>query len=490
MKKLLGFFLVGLFSAMVAIFAMNKMNGNDNNETKVIFQENQPASLTTLPAAQPVLAADGFVSAANVATPAVVHIKTTSSTQTTSRGNSIWDFFGDQYESVPQMSSGSGVILSSDGFIVTNNHVIEDADHIQVIMDDKKEYEAELIGRDPSTDLAVLKINAPKSLSYLTFANSDQVQVGEWVLAVGNPFNLASTVTAGIVSAKARNINILREKAGNLAIESFIQTDAAVNPGNSGGALVDLKGNLIGVNTAIATPTGTYAGYSFAVPANLVEKVVEDITEFGVVQRGFLGVSIISVTADQAKEMGMDKVEGVYISEIVRGSGAEDAGIQAGDIITKINGTVVKTSPELQELVARYRPGDQLDVKLFRKGNSYNKTVTLKGKDNTTALLTKKETTKSTSTLNKLGGVFEEISESEAQSIGVKGGVKVKKLKGGILSEYTELREGFVITKVNNIDINNVDEFEKMIERNSGEGILLEGRYPGQKGTRFYAFGM
>jgi serine protease Do len=333
MKKIFGFILVGLFSAFFSIALYNRVGHFGKDSTKVIIQGNTPTQFSRYNmAGSSGLESDGFVQAATKSTPAVVHITTSSSVKTTSRGNSIWDFFGEefQYDDGPQIGSGSGVIISESGYIVTNHHVVEDADDIKVVLDDNKEYKAKLIGSDPSTDLAVIKIDTREAeFSYLTFANSDNVQVGQWVLAVGNPFNLASTVTAGIVSAKARNINILREKAGNIAIESFIQTDAAVNPGNSGGALVDLNGNLVGINTAIATPTGTYAGYSFAVPSNLVRKVVDDIVNYGVVQRGFLGVSISSLTSEQANELGIKDVQGVYVSEIVAGSGADDAGLEA-----------------------------------------------------------------------------------------------------------------------------------------------------------------
>jgi Do/DeqQ family serine protease len=493
MKKIFGFILVGLFSAIfsVALFKYTGLSGKDT--TKVIIQENTPAQLSRYSAAASGLAADGFVNAANISTPAVVHITTASTVKTASRGNSIWDFFGEefQYDNGPQIGSGSGVIISEEGYIVTNHHVVEDADEIKVVLDDKREYTAKLVGSDPSTDLAVIKIDSKNAaLAHLTFANSDDVQVGEWVLAVGNPFNLASTVTAGIVSAKARNINILREKAGNIAIESFIQTDAAVNPGNSGGALVDLNGNLVGINTAIATPTGTYAGYSFAVPANLVKKVVNDIVNYGVVQRGFMGVSIASLTSEQADELGIKDVQGVYVSEIVSGSGADDAGLEPGDVITKINNVRVKSSSELQELVARHSPGDKLNVELLRKNKTLAMDVLLKGRDNTTKLISKEEAVEKSTSIGLLGGVFEDLSNDEAKALGVKGGVKVNKIKDGYLSKYTQMKPGFVITKVNNTPVRTVAELEKLLNGFTGDGVLIEGRYPGEREIRYYAFGM
>ena len=491
MKKYVGFILVALVSATMAVALFNQFNAN---EKEVVYREvntQQPVQLTQFNKTT-ALYSDGFVDAASMATPAVVHIKTTVDAKNTKRGyNPFWEFFGDDYsgEEGPQIGSGSGVIITADGYIVTNNHVIDGADEILVTLNDKKEYEAELIGTDLTTDVAVIRIKET-NLSYLSFGNSDELQVGEWVLAVGNPFNLASTVTAGIVSAKARNINILRERAGNVAIESFIQTDAAVNPGNSGGALVDLKGNLVGINTAIATPTGTYAGYSFAVPSNLVKKVVNDIMDYGIVQRGFMGVSISNLTAEQANEMGIDDVQGVFVSDIVQGSGADDAGLQPGDVITRINGNRVKSSPELQELVGRFRPGDAMDVEFLRNNQAHTESVVLKTRDNSTSYIQKKETEVSGDVMGLLGAVFENLTPEEAREIGIRGGVKVKKIKEGILADYTQMKAGFIITQVNNRPIYSVVELEEVLNGFTGDGVLVEGRYPDQDGTKYYAFGM
>ncbi|MEZ5002815.1 MAG: Do family serine endopeptidase [Chitinophagales bacterium] len=488
MKNLFKLFLVGIFSAVISVAAYNKFNPN-TNETKVIVRENNPTTLARLDKSTSDLSPDGFVLAAHIATPAVVHIQTSTETKNTRQNyNPLWEFFGEPYDNGPQLASGSGVIITADGYIATNNHVVEDADNITVTLNDKREYKAKLIGTDPNTDLAVIKIN-DEGLEHLSFANSDDVQVGEWVLAVGNPFNLASTVTAGIVSAKGRNINILREKAGNVAIESFIQTDAAVNPGNSGGALVDLDGNLVGINTAIATPTGTFAGYSFAVPSNLVKKVVNDMIDYGVVQRGYMGVSITSLTAEQAEEFGIDNIQGVLVSEIVEGSGADDAGILPGDVITKINGITVKSSPELQELVGTYSPGDKINVEFVRKNKSMAKDVTLKSRNNTTSLITKNSDINA-SKIDLLGAVFEDLSPEEARNLKLRGGVKVKKIKDGILEESTQMKAGFVITKVNNRPIYSVQELESILNGYTGDGVLIEGKYPGVSGTKYYAFGM
>ena len=400
MKKISGYFIIGIISAFTALAVTHHFN---KQNTAVISQSNNsPFKLASNNTALP---NDAFVEAAKISTPAVVHINTVIKAKKQDKKqqnmNPFFQFFGDPFGGSPfempqqqdQEASGSGVIISNDGYIVTNNHVVEDADEIKIYLYDNREFKAKVIGTDPSTDLAVIKIDT-KDLQPLTFANSDNVEVGQWVLAVGNPFNLASTVTAGIVSAKTRNINILREKAGNLAIESFIQTDAAVNPGNSGGALVDLSGNLIGINSAIATPTGSYAGYSFAIPSNLVKKVVKDMIDFGVVQRGFLGVNIREIDDELAKDLKLNKIQGAYIAEVNKESAAEAGGVKRGDVIMKVGDADIKNSADLQEHVARYRPGDKIKLEIYRDGNMITKEITLKSKDNKTALLSKEDAPK------------------------------------------------------------------------------------------------
>ncbi len=318
-----------------------------------------------------------FTSVAELVTPTVVHIKTKGYNGSSGSVNQLFDLFGNSPDgSRKTLSSGSGVILSAEGYIVTNKHVIEDATEITVIMHDREAYKAEVVGMDAHTDLAVLKIDA-KNLPFITYGDSDKLKVGEWVIAVGNPFNLASTVTTGIVSAKTRKIGMTSDK---LAIESFIQTDAAVNPGNSGGALVDLRGNLAGINTAIATPTGYYTGYSFALPVNIVKKVVEDILQFGTVKRGYLGVGIMDVTSDLAKEKGLSDASGVFISEVSDRSAAAEGGIIQGDVIIKVGEFPVNNSAELQEIVSRYRPGDTVKITLKRSGKVKQMNVKLKSK--------------------------------------------------------------------------------------------------------------
>jgi Do/DeqQ family serine protease len=490
LKKLGTYLCVGVFSGITALGISHKIEGNK----WVNFQQNNGNAKFAnyngnLPAAN--LGNDAFINAASKSTPAVVHIKvkTAPKKQSQQGYNPFFDFFGPQLGSPqPQESSGSGVIVSADGYIITNNHVIDGADEIKVSLSDNKLYTAKLIGKDPSTDLAVIKIDE-KNLPFLSWGNSDEVKVGQWVLAVGNPFDLASTVTAGIVSAKARNINIIREKAGNYAIESFIQTDAAVNPGNSGGALVDLNGNLIGINAAIATPTGTFAGYSFAIPSNLAKKIVQDITDFGLVQRGYLGVNIAELTPELAKKSNYDKMEGAYVGDVVAGSAAEDAGIKSGDIITSVDHLSIKSSPELQEHIARYRPGDKIELEIYRNGNLMTKAVTLKNRENKSKLISKEEMENSENVLSVLGASFEVLDAETAKKLGIEGGIVVKNVEEGIISENTDIEEGFVITRLNNKPVSSLKQFETILNQSKGNGVLIEGRYPNKAGVKYYAFG-
>lgn len=435
-----------------------------------------------------------FSQVAESVTPAVVHIKSTITTRPQARGgenNPFRDFFGEEFfnprdlRQMPQQGSGSGVIISKDGYIVTNNHVIEGAEELEVVLYDKRSYKAKVIGVDPSTDLALIQIKE-KDLPTLTLGNSDQVKVGEWVLAVGNPFNLTSTVTAGIVSAKGRNINILQEQT---AIEAFIQTDAAVNPGNSGGALVNLNGELVGINTAIASRTGSYSGYSFAVPTNIVSKVVKDLMEFGSVQRGFLGIMIRDVDANLVETEGLklDVSEGVYVAEVQTGGAAEAAGLKKGDVIIEINGRKVKSTPELQELVGRKRPGDSVELKIIRAGKTQILKVVLKDRSGNTQVAAKP----ASPTLANLGADFEDLNKSDKAKLDLKGGVKVKKLYSGILRSQTKMREGFIITKLNNTTISSVKDLEEALAKlEKGGGVLLEGIYEDTPGAYYYGFGM
>lgn len=432
---------------------------------------------------------------------AVVHVKST--TTSVGRGNSLQqlpdpfrDFFRDQQpfdnfffkqfpekggNPMPQVGTGSGVIINPDGYIVTNNHVIADADDVEVTLHDNRSYKATVVGTDPTTDLALLQIKE-KNLPTLPLVNSDEVKVGEWVLAAGNPFNLTSTVTAGIVSAKGRNINILREQ---FAVESFIQTDAAINPGNSGGALVNLNGGLIGINTAIASNTGTYAGYGFAVPANIVSKVVEDLMKYGVVQRGVLGVLIRTVDGNLAKEKDLDLTKGAYVDSLLENSAAGVAGIKPGDVIVAVDGAEVSSSPKLQELIARRRPGDVVKLKVNRKGTEKTFDVRLNNRSGNTAVVKKEDN----EILNILGAEFEALDEKTAKKLDLTGGVRVKSLNAGKLRRSTQVQEGFIITKVDGKAVRKVEDLVNALKDKKG-GVMLEGVYENLPGTQFYAFGM
>jgi serine protease Do len=409
-----------------------------------------------------------FEIAAKRVTPAVVHVRTIYGP-----GNFSVNPF-DQYANPHAQSSGSGVILSDDGYIVTNAHVIEEATTIEVVMNNNQRFYANVVGTDPSTDLALLKIKA-QGLPFVAYGNSDGVAPGQWVLAIGNPFDLTSTVTAGIVSAKARNIGILRDK-NRLQVESFLQTDAAVNPGNSGGALVNLNGELIGINSAMATSSGSYAGYSFAIPVSLVKKIVDDLLEFGQVQRGLLGVEIRDLTADLAEDRNLDLIPGVFVSRVNEHGAAEASGVERGDVITAINGHPVASVSELQEWVARHRPGQIVQVAYRRNGKNVEVQARLKAYDGSERL-TKKEI------IPELEGArFEEISYKELTALHLDGGVRIKTLRTGKWKN-AGVREGFIITHIDKVAIENITDLNRILELKQG-GILVEGIYrEGAKGT-------
>ncbi|NLR91168.1 Do family serine endopeptidase [Flammeovirga sp. SR4] len=447
-------------------------------------EENKPVAFTKYensPKRADYVIPDGmnFVSAAEKATPAVVHIKTyvdVSSRVPRNTPRFFHEFFGDPRggNGEGQLGSGSGVILSADGYIATNNHVVDGASKIEVVLEDKHTYTANLIGTDPTTDLALLKIETDNSLPYLAFGNSDNVKVGEWVLAVGNPYELTSTVTAGIVSAKARNINILRSKTG-LSVESFIQTDAAVNPGNSGGALVDLNGALIGINTAIASKTGSFTGYSFAVPSELVKKVMDDLREYGAVQRALIGVQIQDVDQKIAEEAKLEDIAGVAIVDVNPQGAADEAGIEAGDIIIKINDEKIESVSELQEYIARKRPGDEVKVTVNRSGKEKDFNVKLKNTNNTTEIVSAPKN--SSEAIAALSADVKPISEKQAAALGLNGGLAVTKLQPNGKLYNAGIREGFIITSVDREEVTNLDDLGNALRGKSG-GILIEGMYP------------
>jgi serine protease Do len=408
-----------------------------------------------------------FLSAAKQVTAGVVHIRT---------AYGAGDFSLNPLQSYenPVHSSGSGVIISDDGYIATNNHVIEDATNIEVVMNNNLRYYAKVVGADPSTDLALLKIKA-KNLPFVKYGNSDRVLPGEWVLAVGNPFDLNSTVTAGIVSAKARNIGILRDR-NNYQVEAFIQTDAAVNPGNSGGALVNLNGELIGINTAIATSTGSYQGYSFAIPVSLVKKVMDDLLEYGKVQRGLLGIEIADVNALIAESYHLPVNQGVLVNQVREESAAKESGIQAGDVIIGIDGQIINSVSELQEWVARNRPGEDISVTYLRNGEKYQVTARLKNSEGRRSL-EKKDIDYT------IGGAdFEDVPYRELAKLMLEGGVRVKNLDEGKWKK-SGMKENFIIAYIDKVPVENVEDLNRILEYKKG-GILVEGLYvSGQKGT-------
>lgn len=409
-----------------------------------------------------------FRTAANLVRTSVVHIRT-------SYGSGDFSVNPLQFRfETPARSSGSGVIVSDDGYIVTNNHVIEDATNIEVVMSNNERYYAKVIGKDISTDLALIKIKAG-NLPFVKYGDSDRISAGEWVLAIGNPFDLNSTVTAGIVSAKARNIGILRNQSG-LGVEAFIQTDAAVNPGNSGGALVNLRGELIGINTAIATSSGSYQGYSFAIPVSLVRKVMDDLLEFGIVQRGMLGIQIRDVNAQVAEELQLPTSQGVLVNRVNRGSAAEQSGILSGDVIIGIEGHQVNSVSELQEIVARHRPGKEIIVSYFRDGVKNETTTQLKNFEGTD-VIEKKEVRYEFS-----GATFEDVSYKELTKLELEGGVKITSIGEGKWKK-SGLKEGFVIAYIDKIPVDDIEDLNRILDFKKG-GILVEGfSSTGERGT-------
>jgi len=434
-----------------------------------------------------------FTSAAEKVMPAVVYIRSTQDLNTnegeeTQSIDPFREFFGPRAQKGPSQSSGSGVIINEAGYIVTNNHVVQDADIVEVTLFDNRTLKAEVIGTDPDTDLALVKINE-KGLPHLSFVDSDKARVGEWVLAVGNPFNLNSTVTAGIISAKGRNINILNRNngEGSTAIESFIQTDAAINPGNSGGALVELNGGLLGINTAIASPTGSYSGYGFAVPSNIVSKIVEDLIKFGAVQRGWLGVTIGSVNSQLAKENDLKVSEGAYVSGFAEKSSAKEAGIKEGDVVVKIDETPIKSSTGLIEYIGRHRPGDKVNMQVNRNGNELTIPVVLKNRDGKTGSIKPEER----NAFSALGIELAEVDGKVLKKLDLDHGVRIKELGNGKLAKYTDMRDGFIVTKINDVPVRSAKEFAELIKKKKqGDLIIFSGTYEDFPREFNYAFRM
>lgn len=484
----LGILLAAVLGGVIAAGVMQAFQ--IEQPPKPAFQDEQNVKLSKYLSDSLFVVPDGinFVYAADRVKPGVVFIRASynGSGSGSSFSNPLEDLYDDYFgernrrdRRGPSRSSGSGVIISSDGFIVTNNHVIEEADKIEVTLDDNRMYTAEVVGVDPTTDLALIKVD-DEGLPFVEFGDSDNVKIGEWVLAIGNPFGtLTSTVTAGIISAKARNINILQDR-NNRQIEAFIQTDAAVNQGNSGGALVNLKGELVGINTAIATPTGSYAGYSFAVPVSLVRKVMKDLIEFGAVQRALLGVTIRNVDAQLADREGIDLVEGVYIEGVATESAASEAGMEPGDVILEIDDKKVANVAELQELVARNRPGDQVKVTYWRDGEMNKVYATLRNTMGNTEIVKKQED------VELEGAVFVTPSAELQAKLGIEGGAQIVDLGTGKWAD-AGLKQGFIITSIDKEKIENAEDLEEVMATKNG-GILIEGINPDGK-QAFYGYG-
>jgi serine protease Do len=465
-KSFMGGIAGGLLVLLVAFFLTND---NTRSQTTELGQPNQtPVEQAAYLPPQNI----DFTEAAKKSVDAVVHIKTVVGI----KPRSYDDFFGslrDYLHGYPQQRNaliafGSGVILSPNGYIVTNNHVVNGADKITVTFNDKREMEAKIIGTSPSTDLALIKVDA-KDLPFLTYGNSDQVEVGQWVLAVGNPFNLTSTVTAGIISAKARNIHILGKAS---SIESFIQTDAAVNPGNSGGALVNTKGQLIGINAAIASQTGAYEGYSFAIPVNLVRKVVDDLMKYGEIQRAYLGVQIRDINADFAKKMGIHDLQGVYVAGLTDQGGAQDAGIRTGDIITAINSKPIRSLSELMETIGQYNPGNEVKVHVLRDDKEKVFRVTLKNKNGTVGLVKSAEMFFN----NQLGANLKPLSDDDLSELGLDHGVQVVQVRKGLLASGG-VSQGFIITEINHQAVNSEKDIQQAMKHSDTNVVSISGMY-------------
>lgn len=500
MKKIgLVVLLAAFLGGAVAIGAYKLLERNTDDLT---LTEKQNMMFANSPVKISSTGAVDFVQAAAAVSPAVVHIKTTYASKSSDvQGFGMEDMFeqffrgggGGRRLNIPRASSGSGVILTADGYIATNNHVVDNAEKIEVILSNRRKVTAKVIGKDPNTDLALIKVEET-GLPFVKMGNSDNVQVGEWVLAVGFPLDLQTTVTAGIVSAKARSIGILArennqmteeeyeeyQRTGkapsrtNTSIEAFIQTDAAINPGNSGGPLVNANGELIGINSAIASRSGRNEGYGFAIPVNLAKKILEDFKAYGNVKRGYIGVTFQALDSDIAEQLKTKEINGLYVNSVLPNSGAELAGIKEGDIIKKVDGVEIYDSPDLQEKVGRLRPGDKIALTVLKAdGTLKNVNVTLKGENPSTATAS---TTKPTgATISKLGASFAPASAALKAKYGVNSGVVVTSVEPGKLFDYWDVQKGLLITKVNGKPVNNTQEFEKALASSPNGKITIAG---------------
>jgi serine protease Do len=474
-SKWMGLLLAGSLGGLVSLSAVAVITRISADNTIESKQQNSN-QLARYAGLNPNPAFD-FAGVAEVATPAVVHIKTSIGSANSGKSESNpmdpFDFFGNpgfRFENPgPRAGSGSGVILSDDGYIVTNNHVVEGATKVEVVLNDKRTYVAEVLGTDKNTDLALLRIGE-SGLPFMKLGNSSGVKVGNWVVAVGNPFNLESTVTVGIVSALGRNIDLIRSKGNKYAIENFIQTDAAINPGNSGGALVNTAGELIGINTAIASETGSYTGYAFAIPVDLVKKVVNDIMKYGKVQRGLLGVSIQDINQKIADDKGFPDLKGVFVAEVIEDGAAQKAGVKKGDVILKINDVEVNSSSRLQEEIGKSRPGDKIKITIRRKSSTQDLFAVLLSESGKTTI----ESASPETTAGIMGMEFENATREERQAMGLKNAVKVKSVSKGAFKD-AGIPEGFFITHINNEPVYSVQGAVATLKTLRG-AITIEGK--------------
>ena len=496
MNKWISLVAAGCIGGIITVGAVKVLDTNQQKEVVLQVADTTPSfALAKNLTAGNALELD-FSAVAEKVTPAVVSIMAKVEVRGGTLPQTIdpfREFFGDRFFGQPMQpdrgqqerfstSTGSGVIISKEGYIVTNNHVVAGAKELEVTLTDKRSFKAKVIGTDPSTDLAVIQIRE-NNLPILQFGNSDLTKVGSWVLAVGNPYNLSSTVTAGVVSAKGRNLRIVKDQS---PIESFIQTDAAINPGNSGGALVNVSGDLVGINTAISSPTGSFSGYGFAVPSNLVMKVVEDIIKYGAVQRGYLGILISDMDSKKADANDIDFIQGIYVDSILSESAAKDAGVKKGDIIIKVDGKEVKNVGELQERIGRHRPGEVVNLTVNRNGKEQILPVTLKNKDGKTEVIKKEDR----DVAAMLGAEFEDLSEKDRKKAAVEYGVKVTKVhSGGKMNIQSDIEAGFIITKIDKQPVKSVKELKKMLHNRQG-GVMIEGVYPGDPDVKYFALGL
>jgi serine protease Do len=500
MKFKLGAALLGAAVAVgcLALFANSRKPVNSILDTTTTPVLKTGYTTASGPSVQPV----DFEHAAGIAVPTVVHIKTLTKFKATAGqpragqpgaeqdpfgnmpgGDLFRRFFGDgdgrPFSQPDQRASGSGVIISEDGFIVTNNHVVNGATEITVTLNNRKNFTAKVIGTDPNTDLALIKIDG-HNLPIITIGNSDDVKLGQWVMAVGYPLNLDVTVTQGIVSAKSRNIGINNQAAA--PVEAFIQTDAAVNPGSSGGALVNTNGELIAINSAIASPTGAFAGYAYSIPSNLMKKVIGDIMKYGKVERGYLGISMGPEGLDDGKkkELGINSdVDGIYVIGVDPQGAAGEAGLKKGDVITKVNGENVDEDAQLAELIARQKPGDEVKITFVRNGSEQTVTTTLKDKIGSIAGT-------NPAAIESLGADFMDLSKDDAEKLNITGGVVVSNIHdGGVLSNQTNMRPGFIITKVGDQPVRTVEEFRDALSK-QGSNFQIQGMYPDSKEVYYY----